>query len=92
MELKQMAKRKAEAQKIREEKAFMTDPPTRTAPYTVPKPFHLTPRTAGEGRATRAGRRGARRRRARRRRRDAGGRGTTTRIDACDGGSWWWRR
>ena len=54
MELKQMAKRKAEAQKIREEKAFMTDPPTRTAPYTVPKPFHLTPRTAGEGRAAAA--------------------------------------
>ena len=41
MELKQMAKRQAESQKQREQKAFLTEPPARLHPYTVPEPFNL---------------------------------------------------
>jgi hypothetical protein len=38
MELKDMAKRQAEAQKQREQKAFMVAPPARLQPFTVPAP------------------------------------------------------
>jgi hypothetical protein len=41
MELKQMAKRQSEAQKQREQKAFLIEPPSRLHPYTVPEPFVL---------------------------------------------------
>lgn len=41
MELKQMAKRQQDAQKQREQKAFLIEPPARLHPYTVPEPFHL---------------------------------------------------
>ena len=34
MELKEMAKRQAEAQKQREQKAFITEPPSRLVGYT----------------------------------------------------------
>ena len=37
-----MAKRQAEAQKQREQKAFLTEPPARLQPYTVPEPFKLS--------------------------------------------------
>ena len=36
-----MAKRKAEEQAMREQKAFLTEPPARVAPYTIPTPFKL---------------------------------------------------
>eukprot|EP00908_Phaeocystis_cordata_P022344 Transcript_4765.p2 GENE.Transcript_4765~~Transcript_4765.p2 ORF type:complete len:526 (-),score=240.96 Transcript_4765:142-1719(-) len=42
VELKEMAKRQAEAQKQREQKAFLTEPPARLQPYTVPEPFKLS--------------------------------------------------
>ena len=41
MELKQLARRQAEAQKEREQKAFLVEPPARLQPYTVPEPFRL---------------------------------------------------
>ena len=41
MELKMMAKRKADEQAMREQKAFLTEPPSRMNPYTVPEPFKL---------------------------------------------------
>lgn len=41
MELKQMAKRQQEAQRQREQKAFLIDPPSRLQPYTVPEPFAM---------------------------------------------------
>ena len=37
-----MAKRQAEAQKQREQKAFIVTPPTRLQPFTVPEPFNLS--------------------------------------------------
>ena len=48
MELKQLAKRQAEAQKEREQKAFLIEPPARLQPYTVPEPFHLHDRPNDE--------------------------------------------
>lgn len=41
MELKQMAKERAEAQRQREQKAFILEPSSRSTPYTVPEPFNL---------------------------------------------------
>ena len=41
MELKDLAKRKVEAQKQREQRAFLTEPPEKLQPYTVPEPFQL---------------------------------------------------
>ena len=41
MELKQMAKAQAEAQKQREQRAFLTEPSARTLAYTVPQPFRI---------------------------------------------------
>ena len=43
-----MAKRQAEAQKQREQKAFLLEPPTRLQPFTVPEPFQLTEKAADE--------------------------------------------
>ena len=48
MELKQMAKRQSEAQKQREQKAFLIEPPSRLHPYTVPEPFVLHEKTRDE--------------------------------------------
>lgn len=48
MELKQMAKRQAEAQKQREQKVFLTEPPARLQPYTVPEPFLLHDKVCDE--------------------------------------------
>jgi hypothetical protein len=48
MELKQMAKRQQEAQKQREQKAFLIEPPARLYPYTVPEPFKLHPKGVDE--------------------------------------------
>lgn len=42
MELKQMAKRQADAQKQREQKAFLIEPPARLHPYTVTEPFSFS--------------------------------------------------
>lgn len=42
MELKDMAKRQAEAQRQREQKAFIVEPPARLQPFTVPAPFNLS--------------------------------------------------
>ena len=42
VELKEMAKRQAEAQKQREQKAFLTEPPGRLQAFTVPEPFELS--------------------------------------------------
>ena len=50
MELKEMAKRQAEAQKQREQKAFIVDPPARLQGYTVPEPFRLSEPRVDEAR------------------------------------------
>ena len=47
MELKGLARRQAEEQAQREQKAFLIDPPQRTAPYTVPEPFRLASEQTG---------------------------------------------
>ena len=51
MELKQLAKRQAEAQKQREQKAFILEPPARLQPYTVPEEFRFSQTSRREEKA-----------------------------------------
>ena len=48
-----MAKRQLDEQRQREQKAFLIEPPSRLAPYTVPTPFKLNTPGSSEGRRER---------------------------------------